>query len=64
MPGYLHVSMLEPLATDNPRVLPQQSISMVTNVDDIEQHIALTESIEPSFVPSKRLTYPQVRGAP
>jgi FRG domain len=45
MPGYLHVTMLEPLATDNPRVLPQQSISMVTNVDDIEQHIALTESM-------------------
>ena len=44
MPGYLHVSMLEPLATDNPRVLPQQSISMVTNVDDIERHIAFIEA--------------------
>ena len=63
MPGYLHVSMLEPLATDNPRVLPQQSISMVTNVDDIEQHIALTESMN-QFRAYKRLTYPQVRGAP
>jgi hypothetical protein len=45
MPGYMHVSMLEPLATDNPRVLPQQSISMVTNVDDIERHIALFEEM-------------------
>jgi hypothetical protein len=31
MPGFLHMTMLEPLPINNPRVLPQQSISSVTN---------------------------------
>ena len=39
MPGYLHLTILEPLATNNPRVIPQQSISTVTNVDDIETYV-------------------------
>ena len=38
-PGFLHMTLLEPLATNNPRALPQQSISTVTNIDDIEQYI-------------------------
>jgi len=33
---------LEPLAIDNPRALPQQSISAVTNVDDLETYITNT----------------------
>jgi hypothetical protein len=40
MPGFLHMTMLEPLATDNPRALPQQSISSVTNVDDLEDYLS------------------------
>jgi FRG domain len=40
MPGFLHMTMLEPLPIDNPRVLPQQSISSVTNVDDLETYVA------------------------
>jgi FRG domain len=40
MPGFLHMTMLEPLTTNNPRVLPQQSISSVTNVDDLETYVA------------------------
>jgi hypothetical protein len=39
MPGYLHVTVLEPLATNNARLVPQQSISTVTNVDDLESYI-------------------------
>jgi hypothetical protein len=35
--------MLEPLAINNPRVVPQQSISMVTNIDDLEDYISLRE---------------------
>jgi hypothetical protein len=43
MPGFLHMTMLQPLTTDNPRVLPQQSISSVTNVDDLETYAAQIE---------------------
>jgi hypothetical protein len=43
MPGFLHVTMLEPLATDNPRALPQQSISSVTNIDDLEGYLSEME---------------------
>ena len=38
MPGFLHMTMLEPLATNNP-TLPQQSLSTFTNIDDLEQYI-------------------------
>jgi hypothetical protein len=44
MPGFLHVTILEPLATNNPRALPQQSLSTVTNVDDLEQYIGGRET--------------------
>jgi hypothetical protein len=43
MPGFLHMTMLEPLTTNNPRVLPQQSISSVTNVDDLETYVGEIE---------------------
>jgi hypothetical protein len=39
MPGFLHITFLEPLATNNARVVPQQSISLVTNIDDLETYI-------------------------
>jgi hypothetical protein len=39
MPGFLHMTMLEPLTTNNPRVLPQQSISSFTNIDDLEGYL-------------------------
>jgi hypothetical protein len=42
-PGYLHISLAEPLAMHNPRALPQQSISMYTNIDDLETYIAREE---------------------
>jgi hypothetical protein len=43
MPGFVHMTLLEPLAVNNPRALPQQSISTVTNVDDLENYIDRTE---------------------
>jgi FRG domain len=46
MPGFLHMTMLEPLTIDNPRALPQQSISSVTNVDDLETYVAQIEKRE------------------
>jgi hypothetical protein len=38
-PGFLHITPLEPLAINNPRAIPQQSVSLVTNIDDIETFI-------------------------
>jgi hypothetical protein len=42
-PAFLHITILEPLAIDNPRVIPQQSVSIVSNIDDIEAYIGLRE---------------------
>lgn len=38
-PAFLHMTVLEPLAINNPRVVPQQAVSLVTNVDDLEWYI-------------------------
>lgn len=38
-----HFSVLEALAIENPRALPQQSLSTFTNVDDIESYIQSLE---------------------
>jgi hypothetical protein len=38
-PPKLHFTLLEPLALNNPRVVPQQSVSSVTNIDDIETYL-------------------------
>lgn len=42
-PAPLHLSVLEPLAIDNQRMLPQQALSTVTNIDDLESYIQGTE---------------------
>ena len=44
-PAPPHVSVLDAVAFDNPRVIPQQAISAISNVDDIETHIRLVEGI-------------------
>jgi hypothetical protein len=38
-----NLTVLNPLAFGNPRAIPQQSISIVSNVDDIETHIENVE---------------------
>jgi hypothetical protein len=43
-PPFLHMTILEPLALNNPRVLPQQGLSLVTNVDDLEWYIGQKET--------------------
>ena len=43
-PPKLHFTVLEPLALNNPRVVPQQSVSSVTNIDDIETYLTNRES--------------------
>ena len=42
--------MLDALAIGNPRAIPQQALSMIANVDDIESHIASVEQ-------SRQLTF-------
>jgi hypothetical protein len=49
-PALPHVSLLDALALGNPRAIPQQGLSMITNVDDIETHIASVEQ-------SRKLTF-------
>ncbi len=39
-----HFSFLNPLSINNPRVVPQQALSTVANVDDIEEFIAFIET--------------------
>lgn len=41
-----HFSLLEPLSIENLRALPQQSVSSVTNMDDVESHIQMGERIQ------------------
>jgi hypothetical protein len=42
-PAFLHISIIEPLAINNPRVVPQQSVSTATNIDDLEAYIKRLE---------------------
>lgn len=39
-----HVTMLYPHAIENPRASPQQALSMITNVDDMENYIGQCEA--------------------
>jgi hypothetical protein len=38
-----HFTIMEPLATANPRMIPQQALVSLTNIDDIESYIAWAE---------------------
>ncbi len=42
-PARPHFTFLSPISIDNPRTIPQQAISSVTNVDDIENFIEWQE---------------------
>jgi hypothetical protein len=52
-----HVSVLEFIAMDNERMIPQQALSMVTNIDDVESYIREREHV-------KQTTYLQVFDLP
>jgi hypothetical protein len=41
---FLHVSILEFIAINNERMIPQQAVTTVTNIDDIESYIKYTET--------------------
>ena len=38
-PSFLHLSVMEFIALDNPRLVPQQSVTTVTNIDNIEAYV-------------------------
>lgn len=44
-PPKLYFTVLEPLALNNPRVVPQQSVSSLTNVEDIESYLTDCEKL-------------------
>lgn len=44
-PNWPNVSTLDALAFGNPRAIPQQAISTMTNVDDIETHVSEIEAM-------------------
>jgi FRG domain len=48
-PTLPQVSMLDALAIGNPRAIPQQSLSMITNMDDIETHVTGVEKARNSI---------------
>ncbi len=45
-----HFSLMEFIAIDNERLVPQQSISSLTNLDDIETHMRAGESIDKQYL--------------
>lgn len=47
---HLHLSIMEFIAINNERMIPQQAISTVTNVDDIEAYINIRETKEKKYL--------------
>jgi hypothetical protein len=45
-PSNLHVSFLEISTISNPRHIPQQSVSMMTNISDIEHYLKFAENLK------------------
>lgn len=43
-PFFLHLSVMDFIAIDNPRLIPQQAVTTVTNIDDIETYILEREA--------------------
>ncbi len=43
-PPFPHLSVVEFIALDNPRFVPQQSVTTATNIDDIEAHVLKREA--------------------
>jgi hypothetical protein len=44
-PAYPHLSVIEFIAINNPRLIPQQSVTTITNVDDIEAYVLEKEML-------------------
>lgn len=44
------MTILEPLALDNPRILPQQGYLLVTNIDDIEWYFRFQQKSSDQFL--------------
>src|SRR5712692_8046206 len=48
--AFPHFSIMEFIAIDNERMIPQQAASSVTNVDDIENYIRSKETVEKKYL--------------
>ncbi len=48
--SFPHFSILEFIAIDNERMIPQQAASSVTNIDDIESYIKSKENEEKKYL--------------
>jgi hypothetical protein len=46
IPAPRHFSLFTPLAIDNPRMVPQQALLTISNVDDIEGYVAEREALK------------------
>jgi hypothetical protein len=46
IPALRHFSLFTPLAIDNPRMVPQQALLTISNVDDIEGYVAEREALK------------------
>ena len=49
-PASPHFSVAEFIAIENERMIPQQAVSTVTNIDDIEPYIKSKESEEKTYL--------------
>ena len=49
-PASLHLSLGEFLAIENERMIPQQAVSTVTNIDDVESYIKSKESTDKRYL--------------
>jgi hypothetical protein len=49
-----HLSFLDALAIENTRMIPEQALSTITNVDDIESYIQSAERVKKKLFASDR----------
>ena len=47
---FLHLSIMEFIAINNERMIPQQAVSTVTNVDDVEAYIKTRETEDKKYL--------------
>jgi hypothetical protein len=49
-PARPHFSLLDAIAINNPRLVPQQALLTVTNVEDIEEYVRSKETVEKTYL--------------
>jgi hypothetical protein len=49
-PARPHFSILDAIAINNPRLVPQQALLTVTNVEDVEDYVRSKETVEKTYL--------------